>query len=103
MRDETGRSMHPYAQWTRQWIAEENRHGDVLGRYLYLSGRVDMKQGAAPRDRGWGMCRLQRLGCSWLHKRVQCSRRMKGIEGRNWRAPPLDPPCLPRCLPICCS
>lgn len=29
----------------RQWIAEENRHGDVLGRYLYLSGRVDMKQG----------------------------------------------------------
>ncbi|KAL4448078.1 hypothetical protein ABPG75_005297 [Micractinium tetrahymenae] len=44
VRDETGRSMHPYAQWTRQWIAEENRHGDVLGRYLYLSGRVDMKQ-----------------------------------------------------------
>ena len=29
----------------RQWIAEENRHGDALGRYLYLSGRVDMKQG----------------------------------------------------------
>ena len=82
VRDETGRSQHPYAQWTRcgrrtrrphtacpaarpclcccrrchpcltpalpapcrQWIAEEHRHGDALGRYLYLSGRVDMKQ-----------------------------------------------------------
>ena len=34
-----------------QWIAEENRHGDVLGRYLYLSGRVDMKQGEGVRHR----------------------------------------------------
>ncbi len=37
----------------RQWIAEENRHGDVLGRYLYLSGRVDMKQGTKQRGRAW--------------------------------------------------
>ena len=26
-----------------KWIAEENRHGDVLNKYLYLSGRVDMR------------------------------------------------------------
>jgi len=43
VRDETGRSMHPYARWTRHWIAEENRHGDLLNKYLWLTGRVDMK------------------------------------------------------------
>ncbi|EHA8588058.1 putative Stearoyl-[Cocos nucifera] len=26
------------------WSAEENRHGDILNKYLYLSGRLDMKQ-----------------------------------------------------------
>lgn len=33
-----------WSQWVRSWTAEENRHGDLLNRYLYLSGRVDMKQ-----------------------------------------------------------
>lgn len=27
----------------RGWTAEENRHGDALHAYLYLSGRVDMR------------------------------------------------------------
>ncbi|KAG6393634.1 hypothetical protein SASPL_147878 [Salvia splendens] len=40
VRDETGASLTPWAVWT----AEENRHGDLLNKYLYLSGRVDMKQ-----------------------------------------------------------
>jgi acyl-[acyl-carrier-protein] desaturase len=31
-------------QWVRAWTAEENRHGDVLNRYLYLSGRVNMRE-----------------------------------------------------------
>ncbi|KAL8532999.1 hypothetical protein ACS0TY_009308 [Phlomoides rotata] len=44
VRDETGASPSPWAIWTRAWTAEENRHGDLLNRYLYLSGRVDMKQ-----------------------------------------------------------
>jgi acyl-[acyl-carrier-protein] desaturase len=26
------------------WTAEENRHGDLLHKYLYLCGRVDMRQ-----------------------------------------------------------
>lgn len=26
-----------------EWIAEENRHGDVLNQYLYLTGRVNMR------------------------------------------------------------
>lgn len=30
--------------WTRYWTAEENRHGDVLNRYLYLSGRINMRE-----------------------------------------------------------
>ncbi|KAE9597232.1 hypothetical protein Lal_00007615 [Lupinus albus] len=42
--DETGASLTPWAIWTRAWTAEENRHGDLLNKYLYLSGRVDMRQ-----------------------------------------------------------
>ncbi|KAL3653981.1 hypothetical protein CASFOL_003662 [Castilleja foliolosa] len=44
VRDETGASPTPWAIWTRAWTAEENRHGDLLNKYLYLTGRVDMKQ-----------------------------------------------------------
>ncbi|KAJ4825663.1 hypothetical protein Tsubulata_043586 [Turnera subulata] len=43
IRDETGASPTPWAVWTRAWTAEENRHGDLLNKYLYLSGRVDMR------------------------------------------------------------
>ncbi|XP_074563258.1 LOW QUALITY PROTEIN: stearoyl-[acyl-carrier-protein] 9-desaturase 1, chloroplastic-like [Curcuma longa] len=43
VRDETGASDSPWAVWTRMWTAEENRHGDLLGKYLYLSGRIDMR------------------------------------------------------------
>lgn len=32
-----------WMKWTRHWTAEENRHGDLLNKYLYLSGRVDMR------------------------------------------------------------
>lgn len=42
-RDETGAQDHGWAAWTRQWTAEENRHGDLLNKYLYLSGKVDMR------------------------------------------------------------
>lgn len=41
--DETGMSDRPWAQWSRGWTAEENRHGDLLNRYLYLTGRVNMR------------------------------------------------------------
>ncbi|KAI3907104.1 hypothetical protein MKW92_005349 [Papaver armeniacum] len=44
VKDETGVSSSPWAAWTRAWSGEENRHGDLLNKYLYLSGRVDMKQ-----------------------------------------------------------
>lgn len=43
-RDETGASLTSWAVWTRAWTAEENRHGDLLNKYLYLTGRVDMRQ-----------------------------------------------------------
>lgn len=33
-----------WMQWLRRWTAEENRHGDALNRYLYLCGRIDMRQ-----------------------------------------------------------
>ncbi|CAJ2667612.1 unnamed protein product [Trifolium pratense] len=41
--DESGSSLTPWAIWSRSWTAEENRHGDLLKTYLYLSGRVDMQ------------------------------------------------------------
>ena len=33
-----------WGAWNRGWCAEENRHGDVLNKYLYLTGRVNMKE-----------------------------------------------------------
>lgn len=33
-----------WAKWIRSWTSEENRHGDVLNKYLYLSGRVNMRE-----------------------------------------------------------
>ena len=33
-----------WATWVAQWTAEENRHGDLLNKYLYLSGKVNMKE-----------------------------------------------------------
>jgi acyl-[acyl-carrier-protein] desaturase len=33
-----------WVRWSRAWTAEENRHGDLLNKYLYLGGRADMKQ-----------------------------------------------------------
>lgn len=35
---------NPWAKWVRQWTGEENRHGDLLNKYLYLSGRVNMRE-----------------------------------------------------------
>lgn len=36
-------SDNTWMKWVRAWTAEENRHGDLLNKYLYLSGRVDMR------------------------------------------------------------
>ncbi len=33
-----------WTKWVRWWTAEENRHGDLLNKYLYLSGRVNMRE-----------------------------------------------------------
>ena len=38
------RSNNSWSNWVRHWSGEENRHGDLLNKYLYLSGRVDMKK-----------------------------------------------------------
>jgi hypothetical protein len=36
VRDETGASPSPWGRWTRQWVAEENRHGDLMNKYCWL-------------------------------------------------------------------
>lgn len=33
-----------WSKWVRSWTGEENRHGDALNKYLYLSGRVNMRE-----------------------------------------------------------
>ncbi|CAN6288493.1 unnamed protein product [Urochloa humidicola] len=44
VRDTTGTDGTAWARWIRGWSAEENRHGDVLNRYMHLSGRFDMRE-----------------------------------------------------------
>jgi len=41
--DPTGAVDTAWGRWSRQWTAEENRHGDLLNRYLWLTGRCDMR------------------------------------------------------------
>ncbi|QRR01201.1 acyl-ACP desaturase [Dyadobacter sandarakinus] len=41
--DQVGEPQSPWVGWVRSWTAEENRHGDLLNKYLYLSGRVNMR------------------------------------------------------------
>ena len=33
-----------WSKWVRMWTAEENRHGDLLNKFMYLSGRINMRQ-----------------------------------------------------------
>jgi len=42
--DQHGSGDKSWSKWVRAWTAEENRHGDVLNKYLYLSGRVNMRE-----------------------------------------------------------
>jgi acyl-[acyl-carrier-protein] desaturase len=41
--DTNGTPKNGWGEWLRRWTAEENRHGDLLNKYLYLSGRVNMR------------------------------------------------------------
>merc|ERR1712125_176075 len=41
--DPTGDTDSAWAKWSRGWTSEENRHGDLLNKYLYLGGRCDMR------------------------------------------------------------
>ncbi|HMQ44010.1 MAG TPA: acyl-ACP desaturase, partial [Mariniflexile sp.] len=42
--NQVGEEQNGWAKWVRQWTGEENRHGDVLNKFLYLSGRVNMRE-----------------------------------------------------------
>ncbi|PIN89827.1 acyl-ACP desaturase [Candidatus Pacearchaeota archaeon CG10_big_fil_rev_8_21_14_0_10_32_14] len=42
--DKSGVDDHAWARWSRNWTAEENQHGDLLKQFLYLTGRVNMKE-----------------------------------------------------------
>lgn len=41
--DRNGEPRNGWGNWLRKWTAEENRHGDLLNKYLYLTGRVNMR------------------------------------------------------------
>jgi acyl-[acyl-carrier-protein] desaturase len=38
------REKNGWTNWIRAWTSEENRHGDLLNKYLYLCGRVNMRE-----------------------------------------------------------
>jgi acyl-[acyl-carrier-protein] desaturase len=42
--DRNGEPRNGWGNWLRKWTSEENRHGDLLNKYLYLSGRVNMRE-----------------------------------------------------------
>lgn len=42
--DHVGDTDTAWARWSRGWTSEENRHGDLLNKYLYLGGRCDMRK-----------------------------------------------------------
>lgn len=42
--DQVGEGGNGWSKWVRQWTGEENRHGDLLNKYLYLSGRINMRE-----------------------------------------------------------
>ncbi|MDK1022467.1 MAG: acyl-ACP desaturase [Candidatus Hydrogenedentes bacterium] len=41
--DKNNEPHNSWGDWLRKWTAEENRHGDLLNKYLYLTGRVNMR------------------------------------------------------------
>lgn len=41
--DPVGTTNSAWARWSRGWTSEENRHGDLLNKYLYLSGKCDLR------------------------------------------------------------
>lgn len=42
--DQVAEGGNGWSKWVRHWTGEENRHGDLLNKYLYLSGRVNMRE-----------------------------------------------------------
>ena len=78
---QTGKRDELRAQ-TRAWVAEENRHGDLLNKYCWLTGRVDMRavevtiqrligSGMDPKTEnnpylGFVYTSFQVRGCLWL-------------------------------------
>ncbi len=41
--DPIGTMDSAWAKWSRGWTSEENHHGDLLNKYLYLGGRCVMR------------------------------------------------------------
>lgn len=41
--DPIGTTDSAWAKWSRGWTSEENRHGDLLNKHLYLTGKTDMR------------------------------------------------------------
>ena len=33
-----------WSKWVKAWTSEENRHGDLLNKFMYLSGKINMRE-----------------------------------------------------------
>ncbi|KAM7460890.1 hypothetical protein LguiA_029011 [Lonicera macranthoides] len=82
IRDEPCSRLISWAIWTRGWTGEENRHGDLLNKHLYLCGRVDMKQVEKTIQYFIGSVRIEWILASLtqrLKNQVTCLPRQWGI------------------------
>ena len=88
---------NPWNIWVRGWTAEENRHGDLLNKYLFLSGRVNMREfekstqfliadgfeietGQDP-YRNFIYTSFQELATNISHRRVATLSKQQGVSG----------------------
>ena len=64
-RDETGASDTPWANWTRKWTAEENRHGDAMNKCVPPPHRRRRRQSEACVPEGGRLQKLSAASCTW--------------------------------------
>ena len=116
VRDESGAAPTPWARWTRQWVAEENRHGDLMNKYCWLrcggGGGAGGARGLGGGGMGPGRDGSKRL-CTCGHVRAVvggwaagCRRRRDPQDPTPRASPPLAlpaaapaPPSNPRPAP----
>ena len=105
-----------WARWNRGWTSEENRHGDLLNKLLYLCGRVDMREIEASVQHLVGQGFDPHLArdpyrcfvyTSFQERATKVSHRNTALQAKEYNAQTLHTACdtiavRPRPRPYCC-